>query len=139
MDTDNNVYQTPQSELHIEGSEEYTPAGFWVRVVAAFVDTLLMMLVIYPLLLAIYGVEFFTRGGFIQGVWDLLLSYIFPAIAIILFWLYRAATPGKTMLSLKVIRADDGGPITVPQAIGRYLAYYVSTIPLMLGFLWVGL
>ena len=34
-------------------------------------------------------------------------------------------------------RAATGGPLSVGQSIGRYFGYYVSTIPLLLGLIWV--
>jgi len=37
-----------------------------------------------------------------------------------------------------VVDARTGGPLSVSQAILRYLGYFVSTIPLCLGLLWVG-
>lgn len=42
-----------------------------------------------------------------------------------------------TLLSLRVVDAESGGPLTLGQGVGRYFAYFVSTIPLGLGFLWV--
>ncbi|HET9865375.1 MAG TPA: RDD family protein, partial [Steroidobacteraceae bacterium] len=71
------------------------------------------------------------------GTADVLLNYVLPAIAIILFWIARAATPGKMALSMKIVDADTLGPMSKGQAIGRYLSYYLSMFGLMLGFLWV--
>jgi uncharacterized RDD family membrane protein YckC len=56
---------------------------------------------------------------------------------VILFWRHRQATPGKMMLALHVVDADSGGPLSLGQGVGRYFAYFVSTIPFCLGFLWV--
>ena len=41
-------------------------------------------------------------------------------------------------LSLRVLDADSGAALSVGQSIGRYLAYFVSAIPLGLGLIWVG-
>ena len=65
------------------------------------------------------------------------ISYLVPAIAIVLFWMARQATPGKMLLGMKIADAQTLGPPTRKQDIGRYLAYYVSILCLMLGFLWV--
>lgn len=40
-------------------------------------------------------------------------------------------------VSVRVVDADTGGPLTVGQSIGRYVAYFVSILPLFLGILWV--
>jgi uncharacterized RDD family membrane protein YckC len=113
-------------------------AGFWIRVVAALIDTVLIMLIIMPILIGIYGSAYFSGASLIQGAWDFLLSYILPAIAVIIFWTYRSATPGKMVLKIKIVDANTGGKPSTAQFIGRYLAYYVSIIPLLLGLIWVG-
>jgi uncharacterized RDD family membrane protein YckC len=60
-----------------------------------------------------------------------------PAVATVLFWMYRQATPGKMALGLRVVDATTGRPASTGQLVGRYLGYYVSMIPLLLGLLWV--
>lgn len=113
-------------------------AGFWIRVGAALIDSLLVTMVILPLLVAVYGWGYFgDQTPMIAGPADFLISWVAPAIAVIAFWLYRQATPGKMVLSLRVVDADTGGTLSVGQSVGRYLAYYVSMIPLLLGFIWV--
>jgi len=67
-----------------------------------------------------------------------LINWVLPAVVIIVFWIYRSATPGKMILKLKIIDAKTGGKISTGQCIGRYFAYYVSIIPFMLGIIWVG-
>ena len=123
----------------LDEATEY--AGFWIRVGASLIDTALLLCITFPLLIAIYGWSYFdaTQTGFIAGTADFLLSYVLPAVAIIVFWMYRQATPGKMMLKLKVVDAKTGGPLTVGQAIIRYLGYFVSTIPLCIGLVWVGI
>lgn len=114
-------------------------AGFWIRVAAALIDTVLILLIIMPILLAIYGKEYLDAQSWIQGFWDFLLNYILPAIAVIVFWIYKSATPGKMALKLKIVDAKTGGKLSTGQCIGRYLAYYVSILPLCLGLIWVGI
>jgi uncharacterized RDD family membrane protein YckC len=64
-------------------------------------------------------------------------SLLLTAIAIIVFWIYKSATPGKMIFGAKIVDARTGGPMTTGQAIGRYLGYYVSLFTLCIGFLWV--
>jgi uncharacterized RDD family membrane protein YckC len=120
-----------------DDSLEY--AGFWVRVGAALIDTLLIVCITVPVLVAIYGWAYFdaSRTGFIAGIADFLLSWVAPAVAVVAFWLYKQATPGKMALSAKVVDAKTGNTMSVGQPIGRYLGYFVSTIPLGLGLVWV--
>ena len=43
-------------------------AGFWVRVAASIIDTLLLMAVTLPLLFLFYGVEYWTSESLIAGL-----------------------------------------------------------------------
>jgi len=113
-------------------------AGFWIRVAASLIDTALILLLIMPPLIGIYGTAYFDMQSMIAGTWDFLLSWVFPAVAVIVFWVYRSATPGKLMLHLKIVDVQTGGKPSTRQFVGRYLGYYVSAIPLMLGLIWVG-
>lgn len=67
----------------------------------------------------------------------IILNYVAPALVIILFWVYKSATPGKMILKLRIVDADSGGKPSTAQFVGRYFSYYLSTLPLMLGFIWV--
>ncbi len=118
---------------------EHEYAGFWVRVGAAIIDSILLLIVISPLMTAIYGIQYWTSQSYFLGFWDVVLNYLLPAVAIIIFWIYRSATPGKMMLKLSIVDAKTGGQPSKGQYIGRYLAYYVSAIPLFLGLIWVGI
>jgi len=118
-------------------SVELKYAVFWVRVGAAIIDSILIVLVTFPILWSIYGSEYFKSAKIINGFWDFIISWVFPAIAVVVFWIYRSATPGKIALGLKIIDADTGEKPGSRQCIIRYLGYYVSAIPLFLGLIWV--
>jgi len=114
-------------------------AGFWIRVGAALIDSVIVVAVTFPLLLWIYGWGYFGDGTtVIAGPSDFLISWVGPAVGVIAFWLYKQATPGKMVLSLRVVDAETGNTMSVGQSIGRYLGYFVSIIPLCLGLIWVG-
>jgi uncharacterized RDD family membrane protein YckC len=120
----------------IDAELEYV--GFWLRVWAAIIDTVLMLIICVPLLSWIYGADYWIADGFIRGPADFVINWVLPAIAVLLFWIYRQATPGKMAISARIVDARTGGKPTVGQLIGRYLSYYVSIIPLLLGLIWVG-
>ncbi|MFO8025248.1 RDD family protein [Thiohalophilus sp.] len=119
--------------------DETEYAGFWIRVGAALIDSLLVMIIIVPVINAVYGPGYWMSEKLVHGGWDVLLNYVFPAIAVIVFWVCKSATPGKMALKLTIVDAATGGKPSTGQFIGRYLSYYVSTIPLFLGLLWIGL
>jgi uncharacterized RDD family membrane protein YckC len=112
--------------------------GFGLRVGASLIDTLFLFAMTWPLLTWIYGWAYFGSEKLIAGPADLLLSWVFPA-ACIMFWIYKRAAPGKMAISAVVVDATTGDALTTGQAIGRYLGYFVSTIPLGLGLIWVGM
>ena len=98
-----------------------------------------MLVIVAPLLTWIYGAEYWVTERYIVGPADVLLNWVLPAIAVILFWIYRQATPGKMAIHARIVDAKTGGKPSTGQLIGRYLGYYVSVIPLMLGIIWVGI
>jgi uncharacterized RDD family membrane protein YckC len=113
--------------------------GFWMRVWASIIDTVLMLVIIAPVVSWIYGADYWLSGEIIQGPADFLVTWVLPAVAVVLFWIYRQATPGKMAIGARIVDATTGGKPTTGQLIGRYLAYYVSTLPLLIGFIWVGI
>lgn len=114
-------------------------AGFWIRVVASLIDTVLVLIITFPLVYAVYGKDYFDpeATGLVTGPADFLITWVLPAVAVILFWLSRQATPGKMALSLRIVDADSGGALSMRQCVVRYLGYFVSSIPLCLGLIWV--
>jgi len=131
--------------------DEVRYAGFWIRFVAFIIDTIIVSLFVGPLLWKIYGSEYFqdyvdllqgridltADRPMFAGPADMFVSLVLPAIAIVIFWIARAATPGKMVLSLKIVDANTLAPLSTMQSIGRYLGYYVSMFGMMLGFLWI--
>lgn len=113
-------------------------AGFWIRTWASIIDAILMILITFPLLISIYGWAYFYEGNdLIAGPADFLISWVLPAIAVVVFWMYKQATPGKMAVSAKIVDATTGQPASTAQLVGRYLAYFVSMVPLFLGVFWV--
>ncbi len=134
-----NPYKPPGSEVRLPAeSGDIAYAGFWIRVVASIIDTILIIVITIPLLLGIYGVEYLESENIIEGFMDFFISWVLPAIAVIMFWVYRASTPGKMALKLKIVDASTGGKPSTGQFIGRYFSYFISAIPLCMGIFWVG-
>ena len=111
--------------------------GFWKRTVAGLVDTFLILLVIFPILIWVYGIEYLNNEHLEKGSFDFIINYVFPTIAVILLWKYYQATPGKMIFKATIVDAKTGGKPSLRQLIIRYLGYIISTIPLGLGIFWV--
>ena len=108
---------------------------------ASAIDTLILLIVIVPLLFAVYGTEYLQRAQEfgVAGFWDFAIQVVLPALAVILFWKYRGATPGKMAISARIVNATSGGAPSTGQLVGRYFAYLVSALPFGLGFIWIAI
>jgi len=118
-------------------NEEYEYAGFWIRVGASLIDSLLFFIITLPLTFSIYGSLIWESNGVFLGGADFLINVTFPLFATVLFWFYKSATPGKMALKIKIVNADDGAKLSVGQCIGRYFAYIPAMLIFMLGIIWV--
>ena len=58
-------------------SYELEYVGFWPRVGAALIDSILIGIITWPLLTVFYGDSYWTSGQFVQGPMDFLLSWVF--------------------------------------------------------------
>ena len=114
-------------------------AGFWIRFLASVLDSILVMMVIVPLLLTIYGPGvLFSMSDEPPGLAYILIVRVLPIIAVIIFWQYRAATPGKIMMDIYIVDADTLRQPTFGRLLLRYIGYYLSLLPFFLGFFWIG-
>jgi uncharacterized RDD family membrane protein YckC len=111
--------------------------GFWNRIAAALIDSALLLVVVLPIQQALTGAALGLPGESPTGFWDIMVSYVLPAAAVLLFWKYRSATPGKMFMSAEIVDARTGGTPSNRQLVLRYVGYYISTLPLLLGLVWV--
>lgn len=112
--------------------------GFWARVGASLIDTIILMVIITPLMYLIYGERYLSTQGELLGSVDALLNYLFPVIAVLAFWIYKSATPGKMAIHAVIVDANSGLKPSTIQYIIRYVGYIIAIIPLCLGLAWVG-
>ncbi|MFT6094780.1 MAG: putative RDD family membrane protein YckC [Pseudohongiellaceae bacterium] len=111
--------------------------GFWARFGATLIDSLLIVAITLPLLFFVYGSSYFLSEASIKGPADFLISYVLPAIAIIVFWHLKQATPGKMLIGAKIVDAKTGSTPASGKLVIRYFAYIISLIPLGLGYFWI--
>jgi len=107
-------------------------AGFWRRFGASVIDsvivTLILGLVFGP---AFSNADLMTAEGVLRTFIGMVLTVV--------LWLKFLGTPGKLLLGCQVVDAGSLGPMTTKQAILRYIAYFVSILPLLLGFVWIAI
>jgi uncharacterized RDD family membrane protein YckC len=117
---------TPTPSPSYEGSGASGPrSGWWRRFAAAFIDGLIVGVVIGIL------TALLKNAGYGLG---LLLS--------IAYFTYFEGGPsgqtvGKRVLGIRVIDFDNGGPIGYPRGFVRWIGRYLSAIPLGLGYFWM--
>ena len=133
-------------------------AGFWIRFVASFLDTLFLAL---PLAVVIYflsdgnwfdfsvyqqNMQYAMSGNAQKALasqpelslkWELLFE-VSVFIVTITFWRkWRGATPGKKFVHIKIVDSKTFQDIDNKQAITRSFGYIVSTFVLLIGFFMV--
>lgn len=63
--------------------EDIEYAGFWTRFSTTLLDTLILLLITLPLTFACYGSAIWKNNGHVSlGSWDVVISWVFPAIAV---------------------------------------------------------
>lgn len=125
--------------MTLDSPETLEYVGFWLRVWASLLDTVLVVAITVPILALVYGRRYFLAGNLVHGPADFVISWLLPALAIMVLWHTRRATPGKMAIGAWVVDAKTGNAPSVAQCVVRYLGYFVSTLPLFLGILWVGI
>ncbi len=121
--------------------------GFWIRVVAAIIDAILVRVVVSPIHLVFGGLGL---AGMMSGIHPLGLAILGGGVTFIatLFgsWLYEAfmesssyqATLGKMIFGMKVTDLN-GNRISFERATGRHFAKWLSGMILFIGYIMVGL
>lgn len=110
-------------------------AGFRIRLLAALIDTVWLSFLLTPL---IFGLGYLFYGSGVSGSPEVLVAQLMAGpVAIVLFWIYRQATPGKMMTKTRIVDARTGGRPSKGQLVGRYFGYYVAMMPLFIGIFWI--
>jgi uncharacterized RDD family membrane protein YckC len=105
--------------------------------VASIIDTVAVTAILAPILLVVFGRSYFDPESGDQTLGRALIELVLVALFFILFWMYRSATPGKMIIRARIVDAKTGEPPSKRQCVVRYLGYYVSMLPLFIGFLWI--
>ena len=86
---ENNPYQAPAADLHTTGNQQPLQyVGFWLRLAATLIDSILLILITLPLMYVLMGASAFgpeadpSSGGIIA----IFVNYLLPIIAVMTFW-----------------------------------------------------
>lgn len=149
---------TKQAFTHSDNMRGYY-AGFITRALALIIDLLIIMTVsiVFSLVMRLL-LNFFGLGDLAATVFDrtiepvtgssnlivtllrwltaFLTSATFLFTYLVFFWTTIGKTPGMALVGLRVVQ-DGQMALPFKWAVVRALAYYLSALPLGLGFLWV--
>ena len=98
-------------------------AGFGVRLLAFAIDWMIFFVVSAPV-----SILFFEASAAMP---------LLGALAVLAFWRFCGATPGKLAAGIRIVDASTGNPAPIGRLALRLLCYLVSALPLYLGFLWI--
>jgi uncharacterized RDD family membrane protein YckC len=113
-------------------------AGFWIRFFAYLIDTIIVSIGVFALMLPLQFIGNFDPEESVAG------TLLLVVIVFVGPWLYSAlmessplqATLGKKALGIKV--GDlDGNRISFGRATGRYFAKIISNLILYIGFIMI--
>lgn len=123
-------------------------AGFWIRFAAAFIDGLVLSVIVLPLNLVFWAVggnvNFLGIGG-LGGEVSLGLSFLFNLIRTLITWAYYTyltgrygSTLGKKLVGIRVV-GEDLQPLSFATAALREIpGKLISGMVFMLGYAWAG-
>ena len=126
--------------------KEVVYAGFWVRLAAYLIDSLIVFVGLLVVRLGLSGVSLLLEGTFLGGnilfhytLKDIVL-YIAEALYFVLFTYYTGTTLGKKALNLCVVSANEDEKLTLlnvvyRETIGRFLSGFIVSI----GYILIGL
>jgi len=125
------------------------PAGFFSRLEAFVVDLIILSIIQLGGSAFINAfLKFFRLTGLADKIKTILENstvniVVGSALMTLLvigyftfFWTLVGYTPGKAILGLKVVR-KNGGKLSFGRSLLRFFAYWISMLPLFLGFFWV--
>ena len=122
-------------------SQKYEYAGFWIRLGASILDSIIMIVALIPITLIFgSGMTEVSEDSFSSFQTMTTSDWVWQIIAAAFYmfcWVKFAGTPGKRLLRLKVLDEKTGENITVIQALIRYIGYIPSTLVFCLGFIWI--
>ncbi len=120
-------------------------AGFWIRVGAYLIDTILLYIV-QIIIAAMFGVSIGAMSGLgdageaaatgMATVVSLIMVFLSIAYFVIMESGPWQATLGKKAVGI-IVTDENGGRISPLRAIGRYLAKILSALILFIGFIMV--
>lgn len=135
----NDAYRAPRAELNSSTETTYEYLGFWPRVAASIIDNIWMTILFFMLFLGLMLARVVDEAFLNDSPAGLLLQVVLPFVIIVGFWIRYSATPGKMIFKARILDAETFEPVSSGRLVLRYVGYFISVLPLLLGFIWVGI
>ena len=121
--------------------------GFIKRLIAFLIDSTAASILMAPFVSHLIGDVVLSNKNFSNQsqLFELLgsmtarlsVDLVFMGSIFILFWIYKNSTPGKMLFKSVIVDVNTLSAPSTTQNIIRYLGYFISFLPLGLGFLWI--
>lgn len=104
-------------------------AGFWIRVVAFLIDFVALLVIQLIVAAALFRGDMQSAYG---------VNTLIGLVYFVALWSSYGGgqTLGMRALNLKVVRTD-GSPLSLVNAVLRYVGLLIAAIPFLIGVIWV--
>lgn len=120
-----------------EEAIQWNYAGFWIRFLAYFIDSIILGIANIFITFSIFGMENFTDPES-SSVGSNIVGFVLPLLYFsLLHSSAKQATLGKMAVGIKVVDGNQG-QISFLNAVGRFFSKFVSAIILLIGFIMAG-
>lgn len=129
------------------GTADFSQAGFGIRLVAQMIDNffswgMTVILLGLPILLTDLTLQAVLVSLLMiqeHPLFDIKITYVASIyfLIVIYTWLKFQSTPGKSIMSLRIVDFKTKGTPTKTQFFLRSLGYILATLPFCVGFLWI--
>ncbi|RSL34756.1 RDD family protein [Salibacterium salarium] len=112
--------------------EDYVYSGFWIRLLAFLLDSVILTVPFQLFSYIIYGTTSLLENQWLYVLFALigtLYMVVFPVTGL-------QATPGKVILKMKIVN-KKGDKISILAATGRYIFQFLSFFMLGIGFIMI--
>lgn len=117
----------------VDKSKRFVYATFWDRLTGFLIDGFLILSPVVILIGVFFGYDALKAKDPNRTLQ--LIEMALVGIVFAYFWRKKAATPGKSVMKLLVVKEGSFETITMTQAVVRYLAWLVCWFTFGLGFL----
>ena len=144
----NDPYSGHSYDMRLRGYVEdpkgpYYIAGFWIRVLAVFIDEVLIGLVRFFVIVVIVSN---ARDAEVSSMYTVvtvaIVSIVMHGIYYLGFWTLKQATPGKIAIRAELVDVRSGGKPALGSLVRRWLLFgvllWIPVLPVWLLFLRVG-